>query len=133
MKIAIPSDDQVTLCPHFGRTRGFLIFSIKNGIVENQEYRANTFTQHVMGQQQPQHHHEHEHQGERHQHSHGGILEALKDCEVVIAGGMGYRLQEDLARAEKQVFITRLSDAREAVERFLKDNLESDKDACCHH
>ena len=34
MKIAIPSDDKVSICVHFGRTKGFLIFDIENNTIK---------------------------------------------------------------------------------------------------
>lgn len=131
MKIAVPSNDRVTLSPHFGHTGGFLIFQTSDQQVLTTEYRPNTFTHHVMGQE---HHHGHE-SGSHHehgQHSHSRILNALEDCQVVIAGGMGYRLQEDLIQAGKEIYITHQTDALKAVTLFLGNRLESDKDACCH-
>ncbi|MBE0648218.1 MAG: iron-molybdenum cofactor biosynthesis protein [Bacteroidales bacterium] len=131
MKIAVPSNDRVTLCPHFGRTEGFLIFQTSNQQVLTTEYRPNTFTHHVMGQE---HHHGHEEHSHEHHgnHSHNRILNALEDCEVVIAGGMGYRLQEDLIQAGKEIYITSQTEALKAVTLFLENKLVSDKDSCCH-
>jgi predicted Fe-Mo cluster-binding NifX family protein len=123
MKIAVPSNDRKTLCPHFGRTEGFLIFQTSNQQVLTTEYRPNTFTQHVMGQE---HHHHQE------PHSHNRILNALEDCEAVIAGGMGHRLQQDLIQSGKEIYITSQSEALTAVTLFLQNKLASDKDACCH-
>ncbi len=139
MKIAIPSNDKITLSPHFGRTQGFIIFQISEGKILSTEYRPNSFTHHVTGQQNqygphPGHGHDghHDHQGLHGHHSHSRILDALVDCDAVIAGGMGTRLQEDLTRAGKKIIITSQTDARQAVELYLKDALVSDKDACCH-
>lgn len=132
MKIAIPSDEGTYLSQHFGRTLGFEIFEVANGQIINQEYRLNIFTGHVLGQ-----HEQHQHQGAGHedhaQHSHSRILNALKDCEIVIAGGMGRRLVDDLTEAGKQIFITSEPEIRKAVEMFLADKLISDKEACSHH
>jgi predicted Fe-Mo cluster-binding NifX family protein len=136
MKVAVPSDDRKTLAPHFGRTAGFLIFEVADSKIIHEQYRTNTFTNHVMGQQNqygPHSPHDHDHQQGHGHHGHERILDALFDCEVVIAGGMGHRLQEDLAGAGKQIFITRQADARAAVELFLSNKLQSDKDACCGH
>ncbi len=134
MKIAIPSDDKVTLSQHFGRTLGFIIYEVANSEITGEEYRLNTFTGHVTG-----HHHDHDHshsdhhhQGGHSFHSHDGILSALHDCEVVIAGGMGPRLFEDLTSNGKTVYITRQHDVRRAAELFLTDNLASDKETCKH-
>jgi predicted Fe-Mo cluster-binding NifX family protein len=132
MKIAIPSDEGTYLSQHFGRTLGFSIFEVANGQIIKQEYRLNNFTGHSLGQ-----HHEYQHYGHEHddhaQHSHNRILNALKDCEIVIAGGMGRRLVDDLTDAGKKIFITSQPETRKAVELFLADKLNSDKEACSHH
>jgi predicted Fe-Mo cluster-binding NifX family protein len=135
MKIAIPSDEGTYLSQHFGRTLGFKIFEINDGSIIGEEYRQNTFTGHAMGHHQD-HGHDHHHHGENDghaQHSHHRILGALHDCEVVIAGGMGRRLFDDLTENGKQIFITTQPETRKAVELFLADQLTSDKKTCSHH
>jgi len=139
MKIAVPSNDNTTLSQHFGRTKGFIIFQISEGKILSTEYRFNTLTRHVPDQQHqcgpnpgqchdgdPDHHGKHGH------HSHNRILDGLSDCEVVISGGMGYRLLEDLKGAGKNIYITQQENARIAVELFLNNELTNNKDACCH-
>lgn len=132
MKIAIPSNDGTYLSQHFGRSSGFAIYEIQENRVINQEYRVNDFTGHVLG-----HHQQHQHQGENHDdhsgHSHNGILHALRDCEIVIAGGMGRRLLDDLTGAGKKIYITSEPEISKVVERFIEDTLQSDKGACSHH
>lgn len=128
MKIALPSDDGRTICGHFGRTLGFIIFEIAGTTITGQVYIPNTITGHAQG-----HHHDHEHGGGHQHHSHGGILEALGEVSVVIAGGMGRRLYDDLAGAGKQVFVTSLSDARAAVDAYIAGKLDSNPGGCCHH
>ena len=127
MKIALPSDDGRSICGHFGRTLGFLIFDITGGTITGQAHIPNTITGHAQGQ-----HHEHEHGSGQH-HSHNGILDALTDVSVIIAGGMGRRLYDDLAGAGKQVFVTSLTDAREAVDAYMAGKLDSNPGGCCHH
>jgi predicted Fe-Mo cluster-binding NifX family protein len=134
MKIAIPSDDKTTICPHFGRTAGFMIFKIENREVVDTEYRSNTFTGHARG-----HHPSHDHTGnhhtqmEAHQHSHSGIYQALGDCQIVIAKGMGRRLYVDFEEWKIQVFITKETDIQAAVDSFLNNTLDSDIERLCQH
>ncbi len=130
MKIAIPSADGKTIFPHFGRTQGFAILEIEDKTIKNRELVQNNFTGHAMGQHQG---HGHSH-GEGHGgHSHSGILEALNDCPVVIACGMGRRLYDDLTSAGKEVFITRETDIDRAVEAYLGGSLDHDPDRSCEH
>lgn len=123
MKIAIPSNDQTTIARHFGRTAGFMIFDIDKDKVLYKEYKANTFTGHVKGQ-----HHEKEHN-----HSHHGIFNALADCKIVIAGGMGRRLYIDFEKKGMEVFVTSENDIEKALELFIKNDLDNNSDKCCNH
>lgn len=127
MKIAIPSDDKVSICGHFGRTKGFLIFDIENNKITNKAYVENNFTGHAQGQHSE---HKHEH---GHQHSHSGILDALNDSQVVISRGMGRRLYVDFQQANKEVFISNESDAEKAVELYLQGNLTDHPEKGCQH
>ena len=131
MKIAIPSDEGTYLSQHFGRTLGFTIVEIDNNRIVGKEYRQNSFTGHALGL-----HHENRHHGEgsegHGQHSHGRILNALHDCEVVIAGGMGHRLYNDLITTGKRIYVTTQPEISKAVEMFLADELKTDKDTCHH-
>jgi len=134
MKIAIPTDDKITICPHFGRTSGFMVFKIEGRKVVDSEYRPNTFTGHARGQQQPHLHADHhEMHKQPHQHSHSGVYNALGDCHIVIAKGMGRRLYVDLEEWKIQVFITKESDINTALEAFLNNTLDSDIERLCSH
>lgn len=123
MKIAIPSNDGTTVSRHFGRTRGFMIYTISDGKILSKEYKTNDFTGHARGL-----HHEKEHQ-----HSHAGIFNALGDCEVVIAGGMGRRLYDDFKQKNIEVYVTRENNLENAIGLFLKQELDNQPEKCCNH
>jgi predicted Fe-Mo cluster-binding NifX family protein len=123
MKIAVASDDGKTIAGHFGRVRGFVICSIEEGKVKSSEYRPNTFTGHARGLEGADHGID----------RHGPILEALSDCRAVISGGMGRRIQEDLARANIEVFVTEHGDVESAVESYLSGRLVNRPDLGCDH
>ena len=131
MKIAIPSDNKEQISALFGRTRGFMIYEIENNEILSSEYRDNTFTGHVRGE-----HHDHSHdnsENNHQQHTHSRILNALYDCEVVIAGGMGRRLLDDLSNANIKVFITRETNINNALSAYIKDSLDHNESSCCDH
>jgi predicted Fe-Mo cluster-binding NifX family protein len=123
MKIAIASDDELTIAAHFGRTRGFVIFDIENGIIKERKYRINNFTGHARGLENA------DHQIDRH----GPILAALKDCDVVISSGMGRRICNDLQNAGIEAFIVDETDANEAVGLFLENALKNNPEKGCEH
>jgi len=123
MNIAVASDDGVNIGSHFGKTRGFIIFNIEGTIITKQFYRNNTFTGHARGLSG------HGHEVDRH----GPILEALKDCNVVISKGMGRRIYDDLKQAGIEVFITEEDNAKDAGELYLKNELIDRPELGCDH
>ena len=128
MKIAVASDDQIHIADHFGRTRGFLIYTVENRKITASEYLKNTFTHHALGG-----HDNPNNSRTDHQHTHGPVLEVLSEVQVVISRGMGRRMLIDLESAGKQVFITNAIIAEEAVTGYLAGQLEHDPDKSCTH
>jgi predicted Fe-Mo cluster-binding NifX family protein len=126
-KIAVASDDQRTIAHHFGRTKGFMIYTVENNKIAERHYVHNTFTGHAQG-----HHHDQNHRHQQH-HSHRGILDALKDTEVVISRGMGRRLLEDFERVGKTVFVTVTETTDDAVTQYIDGVLKHDPDKSCSH
>jgi predicted Fe-Mo cluster-binding NifX family protein len=126
MKIAIVSDDQKTIASHFGRALGFVIFESENGSITGREYRPNRFTMHVLNPGE-------EGYGPEHHHSHGPIIEALRDCSVVISHGMGRRIYDDLRSTGKEVYITSEIDVEAAVKLYLKGDLIDRPEMRCDH
>lgn len=124
MKIAVASDDNINLALHFGRTKGFIIYTIDNREVQSREFLKNTFTGHAHG---------HQFDDKGHHHSHRGVLSALKDCQVVISHGMGRRMMEDFQHTGKEVFITSSASAEDAVNSYLKGQLEHNPALGCDH
>jgi predicted Fe-Mo cluster-binding NifX family protein len=113
MKIAIPSDDRVTISTHFGRTRGFLVYDIADRTPAVDGYRE---------------------RGEAGKHAcacnsaerpttHQTIIDALDGCKIVIARGMGPQMYDDLLSCGIDVFLTDTATAQAAVEQYIADSL----------
>jgi predicted Fe-Mo cluster-binding NifX family protein len=130
-KIAVASDDQLTVAGHLGRCRAFMIFEINNGTVTSKEWRENTFTHHRMMEasgQQP-HHHE-----ENHGHSHAALVDGIKDCSYLISRGGGWRVVEDLKSSNIQPVFADVEKIDNAVNLFVKGELiNNDEYVCRHH
>jgi len=128
MKIAVASVDGVTISRHFGRSQCFLVFDIEGENIIDHSVRPNTYTRHAQGEcdQQQSEHHE--------PHSHAQIVEALKDCDVVLCHGMGGRAAADLQKNGIQPFvIDRDLTPHEAVQRFLAGTLRPGSGYCRRH
>jgi predicted Fe-Mo cluster-binding NifX family protein len=92
MKIAVPSDDGLTVSGHFGRCRDFLVFEIEGNEVRQLAARPNGGC--------------HDHGGSPEaggQAGHGGFVKVLGDCAVVLCIGIGAGAQEALAAGGIQV------------------------------
>jgi predicted Fe-Mo cluster-binding NifX family protein len=128
MKIAIASDDGISLSPHFGRSRCFLVYEVSGGKVTGPEVRSNGFTAFARGECEGQE--SHGHGG----HSHTAIVEALRDCRVVLCGGMGWRAAEELKANDIQPLVVEFSGpAAEAVAAYLAGSMKSFAPFCrCH-
>jgi predicted Fe-Mo cluster-binding NifX family protein len=130
MKIAVASADGVSLSSHFGRSRCFIVFTVENGKITGQEVRDNTHTAHAQGQCRDGADHRHDQP-----HSHAAVVEALRDCQALLCGGMGWRAAEDLnANGIRPVVVgdTRLS-PEQAVRALLDGSLGQPGPFCrCH-
>lgn len=131
MRIALPTNDGVSVSPHFGRSAGFLVFDIEDGQTRKRETIKNpSCHSHEEGSC------DHGSDGSESSHSHAGILSALAGCNVVICAGMGWRAAEALKSAGiAEVVVTMPGPAEGAVAAFLAGKLTaSDQGFCrCSH
>lgn len=128
MRIAVASDDGITIAGHFGRCAGFEIFEVAENKATQIERRPNTnFHQH--GQEDC---HQHDHSGAT--HSHESFLVALRDCQAVICRGMGRRAVTDLAaRGVRPIVTAQDVTAQQAVELYATGRLIEASESCCSH
>lgn len=124
MKVAVSTDDGKTICGHLGRCASFVVFEIGEGKITS-EVRSNSFTHHATGDCAG--HHEPGHGN----HSHSSVIEALRDCQVVISRGMGWRIMKELENAEIKPIITSETDAERAVQDYLDGKLEHSPENAC--
>lgn len=131
MRIAVASDDEVSIAGHFGRCAGFLIFEVEKENVMKVDYRVNSFGHHQHGSHE--HGHDQNHSDEH--HSHDGFISALADCQAVICRGMGRRAVADLAtKGIKPAIIAEDIPAHEAAKLCAQGRLNaSDDSTCCSH
>ncbi len=124
MKIAIVTDDGMTICQHFGRARFYTVVTIEEGKVVKKEQRPKA-GHHAAGMN----HESHDTQGERHgfdagaQASHAGMMANILDCQIVIAGGMGWGAQVSLKQAGIAVHMTDVQNIDEALALYLENKL----------
>ena len=121
MKIATPTDDGINISAHFGRCREFLIFEAQNGQVKLIETRVNAGC-HGHGSSD----------GVAEPHSHSGFVDALRDCETVLCGGIGAGAVEALKSGGISVVLVEATgDAEQIVTAFQSGALRPASGGMC--
>ena len=137
MKIAVVTDDQATISRHFGQAQYYLVFTVENGQVIQQELRSKLGHDQFRLEEHHDHdeaHHEHsdEHRGHGYgQHSqdkHSRMMSNLVDCQVLLAGGMGMGAHESLQRTGVTPILTDVRGIGAAIQAYLDGSLEDQKE-----
>jgi len=131
MRIAVATEDGVSVSQHFGRSAGFVVFDANDGQISEGEFRTNRHTPHAQGICGIDHHtsgHAHGHSG----HSHAGIVDLLQDCQVVLCGGMGAGAAQSLtARGIRPIVTSGVDSARDAVAQYVRGELNLNAPGFC--
>jgi predicted Fe-Mo cluster-binding NifX family protein len=124
MKIAAISEDGTTISQHFGRAPLYVVLTVEDGRIVNKETRNkaghHTFAAHHDAPMAP---------GERHgydagsQAKHRSMAEAIADCQVLLAGGMGWGAYESLKSYNIEPVVTDVEDIDEAARLYLAGRL----------
>ncbi len=115
-KIAFPTDDGETISKHLGQARYFQVVTLEDGQVQSSERREKASHAHQ------DHHHEQEagvHPGQQ-------MIEAIQDCQVLIAGGMGQPMYNRAVSAGLTVYLTGEEQITAALNAYQQGNLSSD-------
>ena len=123
MKIAAITEDGTTISQHFGRAPLYVVVTVEDGKVTNKETRDkaghHTFAAH-QSDTAP---------GERHgydagaQTRHASMAETIADCQVLIAGGMGWGAYESLKSYNIEPVVTDIENIDEAVNLYSAGKL----------
>ena len=131
MRIAVASDDNVNVCGHVGKCRGFLVLDVENGKIIKKEYRENSFTNHFnLKHSEGDHHHTHQ-RGHGSNDGHKRLAEGIKDCEYLVSHGMGRRLVEDIESLGIKTMVTVELNAETAAINLELGKLKHDDDLIC--
>ncbi len=123
INIAVVTDDGTTISQHFGRAKFYEVLFVENGKVVKRERREklghNNFAQ-------EEHHH---HSGEQHgqdQHSHNkhvSMAEAIKDCQILLARGMGNGAYQSLLQLNIKPVVTDIKNIDDAVQSVINGSI----------
>jgi predicted Fe-Mo cluster-binding NifX family protein len=123
INIAAVTDDGTTISQHFGRAKFYEVLFVENGKVVKRERREklghNNFAQ-------EEHHH---HPGEQHgfdDHSHNkhvSMADAIKDCQVLLARGMGNGAYQSMLQLNIKPIVTDIKDIDDAINEFINGTI----------
>ena len=124
MKLAIASDDEMNVSQHFGRAPYYVVFTVDDGKVTAKETRPKaghqTFAAHETPKLAPGEQHGYD-AGSRSRHE--SMAESISDCQVLLAGGMGWGAYEAMQGYGIETIATDVKDVDEAVELYLAGKL----------
>ena len=119
MKIAFPTLNGTSITAHFGRTRGYIVVDIEDGVEIAREFREVD-----PGD---------EHTDPMHNRRHENLVTTIQDCDAVVAGGMGHPIQERLEAAGLEVVLTGIRPIDDAVAAYTAGTLDHDPDRAHAH
>lgn len=128
MKIAIASEDGLTISQHFGRAPFYVVVTIADG--QDIVYETRPKMGHAQFQQeQSAQTNDHKEDSRGHgygaeaQSRHSRMADAIIDCDILLARGMGRGLYESMEQAGIRPIVTDIRRIDEAVQAYLAGNL----------
>ena len=125
MKIAVISDDGATISQHFGRAQLYVVLTVEEGRVVERENRSKTGHYTFAATERPLA------PGERHGYDagshekHHSMAQTIADCQVLLAGGMGWGAYESMRGYNIEPVVTDIESIDEAVGLYLAGKLRN--------
>jgi predicted Fe-Mo cluster-binding NifX family protein len=121
--IAVVTDDGVTISQHFGRAKFYEVLTVENGKVVKKE-RREKLGHHNFAHGE-HHHSDGEHRLDEHSHSkHVSMAEAIKDCQILLARGMGNGAYQSMLQLNIKPVVTDIKNIDEAVQAVINDSIK---------
>jgi predicted Fe-Mo cluster-binding NifX family protein len=111
MKIAIPTNDGLSLCNDFGQAKGFLVLTVQLGEITREELRWNKLSDILC--------------------SPDGLLVNCHDCDAVMANRIGAGLSNLLAQKHTEIIKTTEEIITNAYIHYLDDSSRKEVNTCC--
>ncbi|RPH37730.1 DUF134 domain-containing protein [bacterium] len=127
-RIAVASDDGQNVSSHFGRAPYYAVITLQEGAVVARE-RRDKFAPHGHAGAAG----EGEHPHGPHEHKHAAMAESIRDCQAVVARGMGDGAYIHLTSAGLTTILTSLHTVDEVAEAAAGGMLEHQEKRVHHH
>jgi len=123
MKIAVITEDGTTISQHFGRAPLYAVVTVEDGKIVSQETR-NKSGHHTFAAHRPDLGPDEKHgYGAGSEVRHASMAETISDCQVLIAGGMGWGAYESFKSLNIEAVVTDVASIDEAVKLYLEGKL----------
>ena len=127
MKIAIVSDDQQTISRHFGRAENYIVISLEQENIIERKMLPKVGISHTSAGHQGRHSHRSDGRGRGFGHQSDGrheeMFENIKDCDILVARGMGRGAYLGLQQLGIKPIVTDIADIETAVQAILDDTI----------
>ena len=119
INIAVVTDDGVTISQHFGRAKYYEVLFVENGKIIKKERRDKLG--HRNFAEEEHHHHSSSQRGndESSHNKHVSMAEAIKDCHILLARGMGNGAYQSMLQLHIKPVVTDISNIDEAVQAVI--------------
>lgn len=135
MKIAVATDDGLTVCEHFGRAGSYMVIDLTDERIVSRERRAKPG------------HGDHRHPAgddpsgpaagvshSRHAHACPPAADTIADCQIVLTGGISPRMRQSLQAQGIHTIVTDLRSIDAAISAFGQGQLiDLGQGGHCHH
>ena len=123
MKIAAISEDGTTISQHFGRAPLYVVLSVEDGKVARRETRPKAGHHTFAAAEHPPATGQHHGYDADSQAKHRTMAETISDCQVLLAGGMGWGAYNSLKSGGIEIAVTDVENIEEAVKLYLDGHL----------
>jgi predicted Fe-Mo cluster-binding NifX family protein len=120
--VAAVTDDGIIISQHFGRAKFYEVLTVENGKVVKRERREKLG--HHNFSQEEHHQSDGQHGLDEHSHSkHVSMAEAIKDCQILLARGMGNGAYQSMLQLNIKPVVTDIRNIDEAVESVINGTI----------
>jgi len=127
MKIALVSDDELTISKHFGRATNYIVV-----LIENDKLVARTTRPKLVNcDSNSRHHGAHGRRsnpdgkgfGHQAKDTHQKMFETIRDCDILVTRGMGRGAYLDLRQLGVKPIVTDIAEIEMAIDAILEETI----------
>ena len=122
MKIALVTEDGVSISKHFGRSRYYMVVKVEDHEIKEKKLLVKEGCNHSENHSER---HEEEDHGIDQDSKHQCLVNPISDCEAVICGGMGLGAYQSLMVQGINVLITKIELIEDAIRAYIEGNIDN--------